>query len=188
MTRPWSCVGVTLCCLFAVASSVSADCAWVLWKDSEYNPGRRGPVEKSLKIISAHNTKQECDAQSYAAWQERRRIVSAIGFIVGPVPDPGSVHGNKTESDGTATSLTEQYTCLPDTVDPRGAKPSSALGVRFAKRCSSQASMIPTITTLVEGPGGQAINHRLRFASVPGAASGDGSGTTSAAVVSLETP
>jgi len=97
MTRRSPCVLVTtLCCLLALATSASAECAWVSWKAVDPNPrntavsGDIGP--ESFFVVSAHAGRTECNRTASSLYlQAMERKIST-------------------------------YLCLPDTVDPRGPK------------------------------------------------------------------
>src|SRR5438309_960059 len=92
--------------LLASAATASAECAWVLWA---YTLGK-STSEHSVE--SAHTTKRECDAtvRGYAESMKKKGYSVSGGFAGGE------------EVIGEKAGTTFKYFCLPDTVDPRGAK------------------------------------------------------------------
>ena len=96
---------IAMLCLLAFATSDAAECAWVLWME---RPTHSNQWSLSYSR-SAYETKKECDQDAKNANDGEMRAFLEASKIENVqkygVPQP-----------------TGLYTCLPDTVDPRGPK------------------------------------------------------------------
>ena len=104
-TRRGSLVVVLL--LLASVSTAFAECAWVLWVGpSEKNSGMR-------LMVSAFPKAEDCHATLASTVEATKQKYGTEGWVSNP---PGSGwYRNPVQGQ-------VQVRCLPDTVDPRGAK------------------------------------------------------------------
>lgn len=93
-TFGWPRILLALLCLLALATS-AAECAWVLWVEEPVGSNRW-----SLASRTAFERKRECD-------EAQRTLTKAL------------IEASKRK---LLASTSQPYTCLPDTVDPRGPK------------------------------------------------------------------
>jgi hypothetical protein len=139
MNRRWPCIAAMLCCLLAVATSASAECAWVLWTETEsWRTNSESPRRQSVEFDrNVYDTRHACEAvlnrwMEHQVQSERDAGTKVLGpgengseykdhFIRLDRPIRRVFEAFKDTGEGRNV-ISYQYTCLPDTVDPRGPK------------------------------------------------------------------
>jgi len=96
---------LTLLCLMSFAASAHAECAWVLWQETQ-TAKIDETVVSEIQVAFAFETKQACD-------RSLKDVLDKMRTVKGAVVTPSQV---------IVPSTITRYVCLPDTVDPRGPK------------------------------------------------------------------
>ena len=96
--------------LLTSAATASAECAWVLWRTTtipalpDQEPG----------VVTAYPTMQECDATLAKEFARQKREGWEVYWVQVRTVVASKGKGEKI--------IATHYTCLPDTIDPRGPK------------------------------------------------------------------
>jgi hypothetical protein len=112
--------------LLALATSASAECAWVLWSEHRFNLLGPKPLPETHEWVAvmADSPKAKCEAE--AAWKikdaakpsdNKRERVEVTGNVIFRTLYPVEGYGEQ-----PSAVSTPRFVCLPDTVDPRGPK------------------------------------------------------------------
>jgi hypothetical protein len=112
--------------VLASSSPASGTCAWVLWSEISYQISKTSPGH-AIAALAAYPTYEQCDKVRVAKAADRLRDSKL------EQPGPNVARITAEERDGVVTKTTDlkdggftywQYVlkCLPDTIDPRGAK------------------------------------------------------------------
>jgi len=120
--------------LLGSAPTASAECAWVLWERSgQYAAGTSETLKLSTEPVSAYTTRANC--QEVVVTQLAKLRDSAgpgvrmdkpewelVSRSVTVLDDMQEAYVTMKTRDGKSVTTLYGYTCLPDTVDPRGLK------------------------------------------------------------------
>ena len=108
--------------MLASAATAYAECAWVLWTETELIAGNDSGLEWRLIVGLPGGDWNTCWklAHDKATDAERTKVLPFENERRSRADNVVSFHGQK--RDGSPYFGTIRYLCVPDTVDPRGPK------------------------------------------------------------------
>jgi len=100
--------------LLVLATSAHAECAWVLWDEVSTLTTSSNPTQTIWHIGAAVPLHEACQSLMRREIQTRAAKLRETG--------DATVEGDTLIASGRDFTAVHRYTCLPDTVDPRGPK------------------------------------------------------------------
>src|SRR5947209_930935 len=123
----WARLAFSAVLVASSASVAAAECAWVFWKESELFdiPAAGHPKRKiEWKLHDAYKTQEQCEKGKYAVWSHEVEYWTKTQQSSPHLEKVDKVAGaflslSFKGKDGSSSSHTSRYLCLPDTIDPR---------------------------------------------------------------------